>query len=847
MLDKLFFIVLFLNATSLFRFVAPQLGVSIGLVSIALLLFTLFYLMVKLRYTLPVFLRSGMGGWLLVLLVWPLLTVVYGPAAQPRELGLLFYYFTLFLGTVVYAAANGVPALRRLFALSLVVSLAGMALSMLLPSYFESVAALGEARTHYQGRAFGFFMQPNRLAQSVLLLFIGWFALWRWKNTVLEVLLILGFLGAMFVTGSRTAIGLAGITAALIIGYSWRAQILRARYVLRITLLVLCVAVGVAGARLYLSTLDDGHGFGLFKRMDTMLSLEFLDRQELVEDKSVQERIETQRVYLALIREKPVLGYGFGADVAMQEDGPIFLSAHSRALTSAMEYGVVYPLAFVLLLVSLYFRHGRRTAHEMFGTNTVTQFVTVLLIMFVMSGGILDFRAFYVVLGLVYAAVSCPNEVFGLKGAAVRHGPLVPRGRTRRAAAAAPAAEGADRKLRVLYVLPCLSHGGAQGFVTNLGVALAGAGVTVRFYLLGGVRDERGQALLDRLRAAGITVAGTENRKAASLKNFPALFKQIRAFRPDIVQASLYAAEVACAVARMVCGGRDTCYVRRLANTNFTGYRSPRLVRAFDRFYALTVACSSSVASAYQDFMGEKRRSEVVTIPNGGALCAAVPEKHEREAARGELGIAEDAYVVAHIGRMYGGDRVDSALSTGQKAHDVILNAFATAFGNDPRCLLLLVGDGPLRPAIEALARDLGLAGRVRFLGFVAEPWSALMAADVFFFPSRHEGLPNVLPEAASCGLPVVASDIREIGDIAPEEGWLLSPVDDVAAFAESLRRVRENQADWCRAALEVAPDFRARFSMERCARAYRRAYQEALGHAAPAGGQHNTHAVSLK
>ncbi|MFP4501373.1 MAG: glycosyltransferase [Candidatus Hydrogenedentota bacterium] len=845
MLDKLFVIVLFLNATSLFRFVAPQLGVSIGLVSIALLLFTVFYLVVKLRYTLPVFLRSGMGGWLLVLLVWPLLTVVYAPTAQPRELGLLFYYFTLFLGTVVYAAANGVPALRRLFALSLVVSLAGMALSVVLPSYFETVAALGEARTHYQGRAFGFFMQPNRLAQSILLLFIGWFALWRRKNTVLEVLIILGFLGVMFLTGSRTAIGLAGITAALIIGYSWRAQILRARYVLRITLLVLCVAVGVAGARLYLSTLDDGPGFGLFKRMDTMLSLEFLDTQELVEDRSVQERLETQRVYLALIRERPVLGRGFGADVAMQEDGRIFLSAHSRALTSAMEYGVVYPLAFVLLLVSLYFRRGRRTAHDMFGTNTVTQFVTVLLIMFVMSGGILDFRAFYIVLGLVYAAVSCPNEVFGLEGAGMRNGPLVPAARKRRAAP--ETAEGADRKLRVLYVLPCLSHGGAQGFVTNLGVALAGAGVTVRFYLLGGVRDDRGQALLERLRAAGITVAGIENRKAASLKNFPALFKQIRAFRPDIVQASLYAAEVACAVARMVCGGRDTRYVRRLANTNFTGYRSPRLVRAFDRFYALTVACSPSVAGVYEDFMGAKRRSEIVTIPNGGALCASVPAKHEKEAARSELGIAEEAYVVAHIGRMYGGDRADSALATGQKAHDVMLNAFARAFGNDPRCLLLLVGDGPLRPAIEVLARDLGLADRVRFLGFVAEPWPALMAADVFFFPSRYEGLPNVLPEAASCGLPVVASDIREIGDIAPEEGWLLSPVDDVAAFAQSLRRVRENQADWCRLALEVAPDFRARFSMESCARAYLRVYQEALGHAVLAGGQHNTHAACLK
>jgi glycosyltransferase involved in cell wall biosynthesis len=202
----------------------------------------------------------------------------------------------------------------------------------------------------------------------------------------------------------------------------------------------------------------------------------------------------------------------------------------------------------------------------------------------------------------------------------------------------------------------------------------------------------------------------------------------------------------------------------------------------------------------------------------------------EKRQTRKTLGIPEDAFVIAHIGRMYGGDRSDSSLAGGQKAQDVLIRAFAKAFFGNPQCVLVLVGDGPLRLEAESLAKNLGIAEDTRFLGRQPEPWPALRAADMFCFPSRHEGLPNVLPEAASCGLPVVASDIPAIRQLCPGDAWLLRPVDDIKAFAEGLRTVRANLAQFSRLAGEAADGFRERFSMAVCAGKYLQAYELALG-----------------
>lgn len=382
--------------------------------------------------------------------------------------------------------------------------------------------------------------------------------------------------------------------------------------------------------------------------------------------------------------------------------------------------------------------------------------------------------------------------------------------------------------MRILQVLPDLSAGGAEGFVTNLGVSLAELGAEVRFFLMAGVRGERGHALFSRLSQAGIEVTGAIQHNVRSPKNLFSLVSIIRSWKPDIVHANMYTAEVPVAIAKTLSFGNGTCFVRRLAGTSISGYRSPMIVRLMDRLFDQTIACSPTVAEAYQSFMKNKQMTRVAVISNGGLLRETVTAEQDKLRARDALGISRHSFVVSHIGRMLGGER-GTGLDSEPKAQDVLLKAFAKAFKNDPHCLLLLVGDGPLKPEAEMLARDLGIASKTRFLGQQSEPWPVLEAADIFCFPSRHEGLPNVLPEAASCGLPIVASDIPEIRYLYPGDAWLLKPVDNVEAFAEGLLSVRANIKSFSVRAHKVAQGLRKQFSMSVCAERYLTVYKEAL------------------
>lgn len=110
-----------------------------------------------------------------------------------------------------------------------------------------------------------------------------------------------------------------------------------------------------------------------------------------------------------------------------------------------------------------------------------------------------------------------------------------------------------------------------------------------------------------------------------------------------------------------------------------------------------------------------------------------------------------------------------------------------------PGARLLIAGDGPERPRLEALARRLGVADRVRFLGRLGQADLALWygAADALALPSEREGLPNVVMEAMACGTPVVATDLPGIAEAVsvPQAGRLVAAPDGaaLAAAVESL------------------------------------------------------------
>jgi L-malate glycosyltransferase len=101
-----------------------------------------------------------------------------------------------------------------------------------------------------------------------------------------------------------------------------------------------------------------------------------------------------------------------------------------------------------------------------------------------------------------------------------------------------------------------------------------------------------------------------------------------------------------------------------------------------------------------------------------------------------------------------------------QKGLDVLFAAFQQLLKQYPNLRLQLLGDGPLREDLRALAQQLGLARQVDFVGMTGQVIEHLQQADIFILPSRAEGHSNALLEAMACGLPVIVSDIPANVDV---------------------------------------------------------------------------------
>lgn len=151
---------------------------------------------------------------------------------------------------------------------------------------------------------------------------------------------------------------------------------------------------------------------------------------------------------------------------------------------------------------------------------------------------------------------------------------------------------------------------------------------------------------------------------------------------------------------------------------------------------------------------------------------------------RQELGLPEDAFLVLSVGEL-----------NGNKNQKVIIRAIARM--KDPAVHYVLCGKGDQRQSLEALAKELNIAGQVHFLGYRKDIADICRQSDVFALPSRREGLPFAAMEAMYCGLPLVNSGIRGLTDITEDgvSGYVCGP-DDAERYAESIRKLKEAPED---------------------------------------------------
>jgi glycosyltransferase involved in cell wall biosynthesis len=168
-------------------------------------------------------------------------------------------------------------------------------------------------------------------------------------------------------------------------------------------------------------------------------------------------------------------------------------------------------------------------------------------------------------------------------------------------------------------------------------------------------------------------------------------------------------------------------------------------------------------------------------------------------------------------------------MNAAYKNHRLFLRAAARLRQRFENVEFVVVGDGPLRAEIEREALELGLQGKVDFLGDRRDVPAVLASLDISVVPSASESLSNVLLESMAGGVPVVASDVGGNRELAGDErAVLVSPNDDKAFAAEIERLLTDSQlrAHLSSKARQFA---RANFSVELIRDRYRDLYAEVL------------------
>lgn len=165
------------------------------------------------------------------------------------------------------------------------------------------------------------------------------------------------------------------------------------------------------------------------------------------------------------------------------------------------------------------------------------------------------------------------------------------------------------------------------------------------------------------------------------------------------------------------------------------------MLRPFARLFANHYLACSRLAGEWMYGRKMMDSGKVTIVNNAIDLKKYAFNPQKRKILRKELGLA-DEFVIGHVGRFMF-----------QKNHEFLIDVFAEAYKKNPHMALLLVGDGPLRPAMEEKVKKLGLTGHVKFLGLRNNVQDFYHVMDLFILPSHYEGLPVVGVEAQANGL----------------------------------------------------------------------------------------------
>lgn len=370
--------------------------------------------------------------------------------------------------------------------------------------------------------------------------------------------------------------------------------------------------------------------------------------------------------------------------------------------------------------------------------------------------------------------------------------------------------------MSVALIVEDLVSGGAERVVARLARALAARGRPTFVYCL---RAPGGPT--DALRAAGVIVRAAHSH-GRDLGLVARLLRWMRHDRVDVVHAHSCAAYVwALPAARWL--NRPIVHVRHGALLG-PSHRTVQIANRLDRLADGIVVVSEADRQRLPTLALQRRARR---IPNGRDLAPCPPDAARRQLER-------------LAGRILSGPIVLSVGTVCREKNTIgLIHAFATLLERDPAVELICVGgvrDGAYLAAVRQAVDERGVADRVHFPGAYEDAWQLMSGADVFCLSSVTEAMPNVIVEAMSQCVPIVATRVGDVPQVLGDgQCGLLVPPADNAALAAGLHEALHAPSAARHRAAAARARYEGHYRLDAMVAAYEAVYIDCMRRRCPA------------
>lgn len=360
--------------------------------------------------------------------------------------------------------------------------------------------------------------------------------------------------------------------------------------------------------------------------------------------------------------------------------------------------------------------------------------------------------------------------------------------------------------MKVLYVITGLGVGGAEHVVVNLADKVALEGNQVKIAYLTG-------SALVLPKNPNIEVIPLN---LSSIKDLPKAYlhlrKIVRKFNPDIIHSHMFHSNI---LSRLL---RITTSVPKLictSHSNFEGGKARVLAyRITDKLATISTNVSQNAAASMVN-QGAYGSNRVVAIPNGVDIERFRFDSVSRYKVRDHLGL-ENKQMILAVGRM-----------NPAKDYPNLFKSIALLKQYRHDFIVYIVGDGPLKPSLIDLCKNLDISDCIVMLGTRHDIPELMSACDIFVLSSAWEGFGLVVAEAMATERVVVATDCGGVKEIVSKYGFLVKPKDS-NLLSRMLNKVLDmNAAEKSTIGTSARMHITENFSLEKNVNSYMSLYQE--------------------